>query len=74
MEQQLSKKCRINLNKPIYNWTGILDLSKVLMQVFHYNDIKNKYDGKAEILLKDTDSLTNKIQTENFYENLFKDK
>ena len=44
------------------------------MKVFHYNDIKNKYDGKAEILLKDTNSLTNKIQTENFYENLFKDK
>ena len=44
------------------------------MKVFHYNDIKNKYDGKADILLKDTDSLTNKIQTENFYENLFKDK
>ena len=44
------------------------------MQVFHYNDIKNKYDGKAGIWLKDTDSLTNKIQTENFYENLFKDK
>ena len=66
MEQQLSKKCRINLSKPTYIWTGILDLSKVLMQDFHYNDFKNKYDGKAEILLTDTDSLTNKIETEIF--------
>ena len=50
----------------MYITTSMLDLSKVLMQDFHYNDFKNKYDGKAEILLTDTDSLTNKIETEIF--------
>ena len=45
------EKCRIYLNKPIYIGTRILDLSKVLMQDFHYNCIKNKYDDKAEMLL-----------------------
>ena len=44
------------------------------MQDFYYNYIKNKYDGKAEILLTDTDILTYKIETENFYENLYKNK
>ena len=31
------EKCRINLNKPIYIGTSILDLSKVLMQDFNYS-------------------------------------
>ena len=40
--------CRINLNKPIYIGISIIDLRKVLMQDFHYNYIKNKYNNKAE--------------------------
>ena len=54
MEQQLARKCRINLNKPIYIGIIILDLSKILMQGFHYNYIKNKYGDKAEIIVTDT--------------------
>ena len=51
------EKCRINLNKPTYIGTSILDLCKVLMKDFHNSYIKNKYGIKAEILLTDTDSL-----------------
>ena len=36
------EKRRINLNKPIYIGTNVLDLSKVSMHGFHYNYIKNK--------------------------------
>ena len=43
------EKCILNLNKPTYIETSMLDFSKVLMQDFDYNYIKNKYDNKAEI-------------------------
>ena len=58
----------------MYSETSILDLSKALMQYFHYNYINNKYSDKAEIMLTDTDSLMNKTETENVYEDLYKDK
>ena len=65
------EKCRINLNKPKYVGTSILDLSKVLMQDLQYNYIKNKYDGKADMLLTDTGSLMYKIEDENVYEDFY---
>ena len=55
MEQE---KCKRNLNTPIYIWATILELSKVLIQDFHYNCIKDKYGAKAEMLLTYTVSLT----------------
>ena len=51
------EKCRISVNKSIYIGAYILDLSKVLMQDFHCNYIKNRDGGKAEMLLPDNDSL-----------------
>ena len=68
------EKCRINLNKPIYIETGILDLSKLLMQDFHHNYLKNKYGGKSELFLTDTDKLMHKIEAENVFEDFYKDK
>ena len=62
--------CTKNLNKSIYIGTSISDLSKVLVQDFYYNYIKNKYGDKAEMLLTDTGSLIYKIETENVYEDL----
>ena len=40
------------------------------MQDFHYDYIKNKYDGNAEMLLTNTDSVMHKIGTENVYEDI----
>ena len=53
------------LNKPIYVGFTVLDLSKWLMQDFHYN-------FNAELLFTDTDSLTYEIKSENAYEEFFK--
>lgn len=61
------EQCRINLKKPIYIGTSTLDISKVLMQDFQYNDIKNRYGDKAEILLTNTDSLISKMKVANVY-------
>ena len=44
------------------------------MQGFDYDDIKNKYGDKAQMLLTDTDSLLYKIKAENIYEDFYKDK
>ena len=68
------ENCSINLYKPIYIGTSILDLSKVLMQNFHYNYIKNKYGDDAEMLLTDSDSLIYKIEARNVYEKFYKEQ
>ena len=46
---------------------AILDLSKLHMYRFHYEDIKKEYGDKAKLLFMDTDSLTYQIFTEDIY-------
>ena len=65
-------KEQIKLNKPAYVGMCILDISKTLMYFFHYKFIKDKYGAK--LLFTDTDSLTYEIETEDVYEDLWKDK
>ena len=52
----------------------ILELSKVLMYEFHYDNIKNKFDKKSKLLFTDTDGLMNEIKTENVYEDFSSEK
>ena len=67
--------CRVNLNKLVYIGTRILlDLSKVSMQNFCYNFIKNKYDGKTKILLTNIDNLIYEIEVESVDNDSYKDK
>ena len=44
------------------------------MYHFYYKYIKNRYNNKAALLFVDTCSLIYEIETENFYEDFFRDK
>ena len=52
----------------------ILDLSKVLIYVFHCDYNKNKYGNNSRLLFTDTDSLMYEIKFEDVYESFSKDK
>ena len=67
-------KLALKLNKPAYIGVCILDLSKVLIYEFHYDYIKDKYDNKSKLLLKDTDSSMHEIKTEHVNEGFSSDK
>ena len=64
-------KSVLTLNKPIYVGFSIIELSKLLMYKFHYDYVCNEYDTK--LLFTDTDSLVYEIDSENVYEQCFKD-
>ena len=51
-----------------------LDLSKVLMYDFHYNYIEKRYKDKGKLLFTDTVSLTYEIETDDVYQDFWKDK
>ena len=42
----------------------VWEFSKVLMHEFHYDYIKNKYDQKWKLVLKDADNLMYETKTE----------
>ena len=62
----------MTLDKPIYVVFSILDLTKLLMYVFHWKYIKRKHNTK--LLFTETDSLVYKIKRDNFYEDFYIDK
>ena len=61
-------KVTLTLNKPACTGMCILELSKVLMYVFHFDYIKNKYGNKSTLLFTNTDSLMYEFKTEDVYE------
>ena len=61
------------LNWPIYVGFDILDLSKMLIDDFHYNYIKIKYPD-SRLLFADKDFLTYQISTDSVYKDFHADK
>ena len=51
----------------------ILNLSKVLMNEFHYNK-KKTYDNNSRLFFIDTNSLMSERKTKDVYEDVSKDK
>ena len=59
-------KTKVKMNKPMYLGLSILDISKVLMYEFWYDDMKLKYKNKVKLYYTDTDSLIMNIKTNDF--------
>jgi len=57
----------IEMDKPIYVGTSILDLSKLHMMKFHYDVIETKFENKYDLIYSDTDSLVYRIETPDIY-------
>ena len=67
-------KSKLLLNKPVYTGMTILDNSKILMYDFFYNELKEQYGPKCELLYTDTDSLLVEIETDDVYKDIEKNK
>jgi len=66
-----SVKSKVTLDKPIYTGLAVLDLSKLSMYDFYYNEIKARYGDKVKLLYTDTDSLVMLIETADIYEDMW---
>ena len=67
-------KIKFVMNKPVNLSQAILDLSKTIMYVFHYDYMKHKYnDDKLKLCYIYTDSLIYSIGTEDFYADIADD-
>ena len=58
----------VEMDKPIYVGTAILDISKLWMMEFHYDVIEKNFKNKYNLLYSDTDSLVYRIEHPDIYE------
>ena len=58
------------MNKPIYLGLSILEISKILMYEFWYDNMKPKYDNNVKLCYVDTDSFIMNIKTNDFYKDI----
>jgi len=64
------KKTELVFNKPVYLGRSILDISKMLMNNFHYNYIKKMCGSKPILLMTDADSFMFEIKTGDFFKDI----
>ena len=67
-------KLALKHNKPACIGMCILELSKELMDEFHYDYIKSKYNSKSKLLFADTDSSMYETKTKDVYEDFSREK
>ena len=67
------KKTEILMNKPVYLGLSILELSKIQIHEFLYDDVKPKYGEKAKLCYMNTDSFIVYIKTDNMYKDIAED-
>jgi hypothetical protein len=60
-------KTRLYINKPIYVGMTVLDISRLLIYVFHLNVMQRNYGDKCRVDYGDNDSLIYSVQTEDVY-------
>ena len=63
-------KDKVLLNRPIYLGFSILDMSKITMYRFHYQQIVANSGSKAKLAYTDSDSFVYLIETKNFYDDM----
>ena len=63
-------KVKVKMNKSIYLGLSILDISKITMYEFWYDQVKIKYEDKARLCYMDTDSFIVNIKTKDFYKDI----
>src|SRR5579872_1897164 len=61
------KKINLLLNRPIYVGFSVLDLAKLTMYKFHYEEMKPRYGQNIRLCFTDTDSFLYEIKTDDFY-------
>ena len=64
------EKKSIEMDKPIFIGTSILDLSKSLMYDYYSNNLKSKYKDNVSLLYMDTDSFIFEIKTSDVREDM----
>ena len=61
---------KIFWDKPTPVGAAILDLSKLSLYGFHYNEMKPRYGQKILVTYKDTDSFLYRVETDDLYEDM----
>ena len=61
------------MNKRVYLGLSILELSKILMYEFWYDNVKPQYDEKAKLCYVDTDNFIVYIKTDDIYKDIAED-
>ena len=67
------KKVKVKMKKPMYLGLSILEISKIIMYEFWYDNVKKKYGDMVKLCYMDTDSLIMNIKTKDFYKGVAQD-
>ena len=66
----LLTKTKCVLNKPIYIGMSILDVSKVLMYKYWYNELKYKFGDNIRLMYTDTDSFVFAVVCDDYFKTI----